>query len=357
VERSSKGGEAIDAGLVVHKVDPLNAEVAIESLTGDAIVPSARFYVRSNFPVPTLDPDSWRLEVKGLVDRPLVLRLADLQAMPSRTAVVTLECAGNGRALLIPPTPGEQWGLGAVSTAEWTGVPLVEVLQRAGVRPSAIEVLFRGADCGAAPGHASAVRFERSLSLAAAHEPEVLLAYAMNGGPLPVLHGFPLRLVVPHWYAVASVKWLVEIQLVDEPFAGHFQAERYVYEWERDGALVREPVTLQQVRALITEPRAGQAVDGGDLVVRGIAWSGASPIERVDVSLDGGAWKEARLLGEASDAGWQWWELETSVEGGGTVTVRARATDRTGRTQPDRAEWNRLGYGNNSVQSVNVTIR
>jgi DMSO/TMAO reductase YedYZ molybdopterin-dependent catalytic subunit len=162
--------------------------------------------------------------------------------------------------------------------------------------------------------------------------------------------------VVPHWYAVASVKWLTEIHLVDEPFAGHFQAERYVYEWERDGALVREPVTLQQVRALITEPRAGQAVDAGDLVVRGVAWSGAAPIEQVEVSLDGGAWRKARLVGEASDAGWQWWELSTMVRGGGAVTVRARATDRAGRVQPDCAEWNRLGYGNNSVQSVSVTI-
>ena len=355
--RSSEGGEAIDAGLVVHKVDPLNAETAIDALVGGVMMPSARFYVRSNFPVPALDPDFWRLQVTGLVDEPLLLRLDDLRAMPSHTQVVTLECAGNGRALLTPPTPGEQWGLGAVSTAEWTGVPLIEVLERAGVRSSATEVLFRGSDSGAAPGHAQPVRFERSLPLEVARLPEVLLAYAMNGEPLPNQHGFPLRLVVPHWYAVASVKWLAEIRLVDAPFAGHFQAERYVYEWERDGALVREPVTLQQVRALITEPRAGQTVDAGELVVRGVAWSGAAPIERVDVSLDGGGWHEAHLVGEVSDSGWQWWELTTSVRRVGTVSVRARATDRTGRVQPDRAEWNRLGYGNNSIQSVDVTVR
>ena len=168
--------------------------------------------------------------------------------------VVTLECAGNGRALFDRPTEGEKWGLGAVSTAEWTGVPLVEILDRAGVRQEAKEVLFRGADGGNVESRAESLRFERSLRIDDARDGDVLLAYAMNGEPLPVEHGYPLRLIVPRWYAVASVKWLTEIELIDRTFTGHYQGDKYRYEWERDGCIVSEPVTLQRVRALITEP-------------------------------------------------------------------------------------------------------
>jgi len=355
--RSSEGGEAIDAGLVVHKVDPLNAETAIDALVGGVMMPSARFYVRSNFPVPALDPDFWRLQVTGLVDEPLLLRLDDLRAMPSHTQVVTLECAGNGRALLTPPTPGEQWGLGAVSTAEWTGVPLIEVLERAGVRSSATEVLFRGSDSGAAPGHAQPVRFERSLPLEVARLPEVLLAYAMNGEPLPNQHGFPLRLVVPHWYAVASVKWLDSIEIIDRPFRGHYQTDTYFFEWQRDGHVTREPVRLQRVRSLTTEPETNVEVERGQLAVRGVAWSGAAPITRVDVSVNRGPWQEARLVGERKRSSWQWWELLLPVNEPGPIEIRTRATDMAGRTQPETPEWNRLGYGNNAIQTTRVQIK
>src|SRR2546430_5471503 len=169
--------------------------------------------------------------------------------MPSQAQFVTLECAGNGRSLLSPRVNGEQWNLGAVSTAEWTGVPLAEVLDRAGVRTGAREIVFKGADGGSLAAHPRQTRFERSLQLDRAREPDVLLAYAMNGEPLPVQHGFPLRLIVPGWYAVASVKWLTDIELIDRPFAGQYQAEKYWYEWERGGETARAPVTLQQVRA------------------------------------------------------------------------------------------------------------
>jgi len=270
--------------------------------------------------------------------------------------VVTLECAGNGRSLFDRPTDGEKWQLGAVSTAEWTGVPLLEVLDRAGVRTGAREVLFRGADGGSVEGRTESIRFERSLRLDDAREGDVLLAYAMNGEALPIQHGFPLRLIVPRWYAVASVKWLTEIELIDRPFAGHYQVDKYQYEWQREDQVVREPVTLQRVRALITEPAPATEVPSGELAIRGVTWSGAAPIARVEVSVGAGGWQEARLVGERNRYSWQWWELITRVEKSEGLTLRARATDLAGRTQPERAEWNRLGYGNNAVQQVPIRV-
>jgi len=348
--------QAIEAGLVVHRAHPLNSETSIPALIGSVVMPNAHFYVRNHFQIPQLDPDAYRLAVSGAVDRCLSLGLRELRNMPSQTLVATLECAGNGRTLFDPPVPGEKWNLGAVSTAEWTGVPLVEVFDRAGVRSEAKEVLFRGADGGDAEGCSGAIRFERSLTLADARQGGVLLAYAMNGEPLPLQHGYPLRVIVPDWYAVASVKWLTDIEVLDRPFVGHYQTDKYQYLWERDGQLVREPITLQRVRALITDPSPDQEIPRGELAVRGVAWSGAAPIARVEVSVNGDRWQDARLIGERQRHRWQWWELLTRTEVPGKLAVRARATDMAGRTQPDAAEWNRLGYGNNAVQQITIQI-
>lgn len=349
------GRQALEAGLVVHRAHPLNCETSIPALIGGVVMPNPHFYVRNHFQIPKLDPATFRLTVGGLVERPLSLCMRDLHNMPSQTLVVTLECAGNGRMLFDPPIEGEKWGLGAVSTAEWTGVPLVEILDRAGVRNGAGEVLFRGADCGTVEAHSETIRFERSLQLDHARDTDVLLAYAMNGESLPTQHGYPLRLVVPRWYAVASVKWLTEIELIDRPFAGYYQGNKYWYEWERDGRVVREPVTLQRARALITEPGPDEEVRRGELAIRGVAWSGAAPIARVEVSA-GAGWQEARLVGERKRHSWQWWELITRFEEPGDVILRARATDLAGRTQTERSEWNRLGYGNNAIQQVPIRV-
>jgi DMSO/TMAO reductase YedYZ molybdopterin-dependent catalytic subunit len=340
---------------LVRSQDPLNAEAAIHSLVGGVAMPTEGFYVRNHFQMPVLDPTTWRLRVGGLVQRPLVLRLRDLLAMPSHTEVVTLECAGNGRAFLNPKVDGEQWRLGAVSTAEWTGVPLLAVLERAGISSTDREILFRGADAGAVKGRSGPTSFERSLSVDTARESGAILAYAMNGQPLPPRHGYPLRLIVPGWYGVASVKWLTDIDVIDQPFSGFFQTERYVYECERDGRLIKEPVSIQRVRALITEPHSDQAIEPGVVAVRGLAWSGAAPIARVDVSVGSGAWQEARLLGDGTRHRWQRWELIIQL-GPGPTTIRARATDLAGRTQPERPEWNRLGYGSNAIQTVPIRL-
>ena len=349
--------QAIDAGMIVHRANPLNCETSLPALMGGMVVPNPRFYVRNHFQIPKLDPSSWRLNVVGLVDRPLSLSLRDLVKMPSEAQFVTLECAGNGRSLLSPRVNGEQWNFGAVSTAEWTGVPLAEVLDRAGVKADAREVVFRGADSGKLDLSSEPIRFERSLSVNDAHRCEALLAYAMNGDVLPIQHGYPLRLIVPAWYAVASVKWLTEIDVISQPFSGHYQTGAYFFEWQRNGQLVREPVSLQRVRSLITEPEPDSEVEKGELPIRGVAWSGAAPITRVEVRIGGGSWQEARLLGERRRHSWQGWELIARIEQPGGVVLSARATDMAGRTQPDSPEWNRFGYGNNAIQHVRVDVR
>ena len=348
--------EALEAELVVHRAHPLNCETSIPALLGGVVMPNAHFYVRNHFQIPKLDPKTYRLSVDGLVDRELALSIADLRNLKSDASTVTLECAGNGRALFDPAIVGEKWNLGAVSTAEWTGVPLAEVLDRAGVRPSAREVIFRGADGGTVDGVPDLIRFERSLTVDQARSADILLAYGMNGEALPTQHGYPVRLIVPDWYAVASVKWLTEIEITDGPFTGHYQRDKYWYEWERGGDVVREPVTLMQVRALITEPSPQQRTGCGELAIRGVAWSGAAPIARVEVSVGGGDWQDARLLSERKRHSWQWWELIARVGTPGDVAIRARAHDLAGRSQPDRAEWNRLGYGNNGLHEVPIRV-
>jgi DMSO/TMAO reductase YedYZ molybdopterin-dependent catalytic subunit len=344
--------QAIDAGLVVHRAHPLNCETSIPALVGGVVMPNARFYVRNHFQIPLLDQAAFRLNVSGLVERPLGLSLRDLHNMRSQTLVATLECAGNGRTLFDRPTPGEKWTLGAVSTAEWTGVPLVEVLDRAGVRADARDVVFRGADSGHVDDHDGSIRFERSLQIDRARDPNVLLAYAMNGERLPVLHGHPLRLIVPGWYAVASVKWLTEIEVTSQAFTGYYQDRKYWYEFSREGQVVRQPVTIQRVRALITEPEPDVEIRRGELTIRGVAWSGAAPVARVEVSVNGGDWQQARFVGDRSRHSWVWWELIVRLDATGAATIRARAADMADRIQPEHAEWNRLGYGNNGVQTV-----
>lgn len=342
--------------MILQRAQPLNAETSLSELRGNMLTPNTSFYVRNHFEPPMLEPSSWRLTVGGLVERSMSLTLPEIQAMRVQTLTATLECAGNGRALLKPPVPGEPWGLGAVSTAEWTGAPLIDVLDRATPRSGAREARFRGADGGPIEGHPGITQFERSLTLEEARESQPLLAYAMNGIPLPIDHGYPLRLIVPGWYGVASVKWLTTIEVSDVAFSGYFQAERYFYEWERAGRVVREPVNRLRVRSLITEPSPEQELTAGNVVIRGLAWSGVAPIARVEVSIGSGSWQEAHLVGTPSRESWQEWEFRAQMDRPGEATVRARATDRAGRTQPQQPEWNRLGYGSNAIQEVRLRI-
>jgi len=217
--------------------------------------------------------------------------------------------------------------------------------------------VFRGADSGKLDVSGEPICFERSLSVDEAQASGALLAYAMNGEALPIVHGYPLRVIVPGWYAVASVKWLTQIDMISDRFSGHYQTEAYFYEWQRGGQLIREPVSLQRVRSLITEPEPESEVEQGELPIRGVAWSGAAPIARVEVSIGDGAWQDARLIGEPRRHSWRGWELIARIEQPGSTTIAARATEMASRTQPDSPEWNRLGYRNNAIQKVRVDVR
>jgi DMSO/TMAO reductase YedYZ molybdopterin-dependent catalytic subunit len=348
--------EALRAGLVGLSSEPLNCEVPPALLGGD-VTPTSRFFRRNHFPIPELDVADWRLEIGGLVRRRLSLSVGELTKFGTVSEVAVLECAGNGRQLFSPPAAGEPWGLGAVGNAKWTGVRLADVLDHADIQGGAVEVVFRGADRGSMPGSAETIAFERSMSVAVATHSGALLAFAMNDEPLPARHGHPVRLVVPGQYAVASVKWLTDIIVTDRPFDGFFQAEHYVFEWQRGATVVREPVAEAQVRALITEPGEGDELRSSSFTVRGVAWSGAAPVARVMVSIAGGQWQPARNLGTPDRHSWLQWEIPMRAAAPGPLTIRARAIDGVGRTQPAEPEWNRLGYGGNFVHEVAIRLR
>jgi DMSO/TMAO reductase YedYZ molybdopterin-dependent catalytic subunit len=304
------------------------------------------------------------LEVGGAVEQPRTLNLDDLRAMPAVERVVTLECAGNGRLAMRPLPAGEPWGDYAVSTARWTGALLHQVLQQAKPAAEGVEVRFTGADHGSYLLHpvlqnidASDLTFERSLTLAHATDPEaeILIAYEMNGEPLNPDHGAPFRLIVPHWYGVASVKWLKHIDTLTEPYVGEFETGHYMYEW---ADRPHEPVTLMRVRARITDPAPGATIPAGTSTVRGKAWSGTGPVTHVHVSFTGeGDWHEAQLEPPKGPYQWQDWSFPWEATDRGRHSLRARATDAAGNVQPEVPPWNRLGYGNNAIEVSYVDVR
>jgi DMSO/TMAO reductase YedYZ molybdopterin-dependent catalytic subunit len=333
-----------------------NKGMPLEALRWD-LTPVGLHYLLVHFDIPALDTASWRLEVSGNVERPLALTLDDLRARPARSLTVTLECAGNGRARLEPRPVSQPWLVEAVGTAEWTGTPLSGVLADAGVRPDSCEVLFVGADHGIEKGYEH--DYARSLTLADASRPEVLLAYAMNGRPLEPQHGFPLRLLVPGWYGMTQVKWLVAIQALSEPFRGYQQAVAYRY--KRDADDPGEPVQRIRPRALMIPPgfpdflTRQRFVERGRVTLSGRAWSGLAPIARVEVAV-GDAWSEARLGPALGPYAWRGWTFGWDAEPGVHV-LSCRASDADGNTQPLEQPWNVQGMGNNLVQRVPVTVR
>jgi DMSO/TMAO reductase YedYZ molybdopterin-dependent catalytic subunit len=351
--------ERARAALQMINPAPYNAEAPPEALAAQ-ITPTEMHYVRSNFAVPTHDGT---LEVGGAVENPISLTLDDLRAMPATERTVTLECAGNGRLEMRPLPIGEPWGDYAVSTARWTGALLHDVLQRAHPAADGVDVRFVGADHGAyhlqpvlAETKKDDLTFVRALPLVHAADPaaDILIAYEMNGEPLSRDHGAPFRLIVPHWYAVASVKWLKGIDVLTEPYTGEFQTGHYIYEWpDRQ----HEAVSLMRVRARITDPAPASTISAGTYTVRGKAWSGTGPVTQVDISLTGeGDWLPARLESPEGPYQWQDWSFEWEASAVGRHTLRARATDAAGIAQPEVPPWNRLGYGNNAIEVIYVDV-
>ena len=332
-----------------------NSGMPLESLRHD-VTPAGLHYCLIHFDIPDLAPPAWRLRVDGLVERPLTLSLEELRALPARTVRVTMECAGNGRAQLSPRYPSIPWIEEAVSTAEWTGVSLASVLGAAELRAGAREVVFWGADRGIDRGTEHA--FARSLAPAEARREDVLLAYAMNGQPLPPQHGYPLRLVVPRWYGMASVKWLERVEAIDHAFDGVQQAHSYHFRKLPGERGV--PCTLMRVNSLLSPPGVPdfytrrRVLRAGRVEIQGRAWSGEGPVVRVELAVDG-AWRDARLEPAPSRHAWHCWRASWEATPG-EHELACRATDAEGNAQPLEPPWDVTGFGNNAVQRVAVSV-
>jgi DMSO/TMAO reductase YedYZ molybdopterin-dependent catalytic subunit len=357
----AEGSQKLIAGKIVRGETPLNLEMPFEKLEG-FLTPTESFYVRTHFPVPSIDRDAWWLRVEGDVENPFAINYEELLELESVTVPVTLECAGNNRSFLDPKVKGVQWGLGAVGTAEWTGMPLSILLNRARVKAGECQVVLEGADCGmlqdpkSPPGE---LKFARSIPVAKARA-DVLLAYKMNGCELPREHGFPVRAIVPGWYAMASTKWLQRIIVTDQPFTGYYQTIDYAY-WERREAIAElTPLSEMQVKAQIAKPVEGDIVPANSSVrVHGAAWTSNGEITKVELSADGGAtWKEAKLLGKSDPNAWRLWEFNWQTPAAaGTRTLIARATDSIGRTQPVERDQDHGTYMINHLLPITVEVR
>lgn len=329
-----------------------NRGMPLEALRYD-VTPAGLHYLLIHFDIPDADESRWRLEITGLA-RARGLSVDELMALPAKTLRVTMECAGNGRAQITPRYPSVPWIEEGVSTAEWTGVPLNKVLE---LEARATEVVFHGADRGIDAGVEH--HFARSLSRAQALDDDVLLAYAMNGAPLPPQHGAPLRLVVPRWYGMASVKWLRAIEALDQPFDGLQQARSYHF--RREPGERGEPCTLMRVNSLMAPPgipdfyTRRRIVEAGRVEIIGRAWSGAAAVQKVEFAVDG-HWQMTHVAAQRHAHGWQEWKI-TWDAAPGEHELACRATDAADNTQPLEAPWDVSGFGNNGVQRIPVTVR
>ena len=352
------GTSAGDVTLAELRLAGRNHAMPLEALRYP-VTPVGLHYLLIHYDIPAIDPATWRLEVGGAVEQTLSLSLRELESLPAVTRAVTLECAGNGRALLAPRPLSQPWLTEAVSTGEWTGVPLAAVLAEAGLREEAVELLFSGLDRGIDGGVEQ--RYERSLVRSEALRGEVLLAYGLNGAPLPAQHGFPLRLIVPGWYGMAHVKWLGAITALAKPFDGYQQSVAYrVYDQEGNPGA---PVERMMPRSLTLPPGVPdfmtreRFLDPGPCRLQGRAWSGLAPVTRVEVSVDGGAtWEDARLEAPLADSAWRGWSYAWDAAPG-TYAISSRATDGAGNRQPIEAPWNLKGYANNAIEHLAVTVR
>jgi len=352
---------ALRDGKIVRSEEALNVEMPFEQLNG-FITPTKAFYVRTHFPTPNIDKNKWRLRVEGEVEKPFQINYEELLKLESRKIPVTLECAGNNRDFLEAKVKGVQWGLGAVGNAEWTGVPLSILLDRARVKSSAREVILEGADSGSLEdpkGPPGGLKFARSIPLMKARS-DVLLAYKLNDVDLPPEHGFPLRAIVPGWYAMASIKWLERIIVTDRPFNGYYQTLDYAY-WKRRGDIADlVPISEVQIKAEIAQPSAGEIVSANSNVpVRGAAWTSDAEVTKVELSTDGGStWNEAKLLGDSKPNAWRLWEYNwrTPSKSGKQMLI-ARATDSQGRTQPTERDPDRGTYMINHLLPITVEVR
>ena len=364
------------ADMVLHTERPPNLETP-ERLLAQDFTPNDAMFVRWHESIlPTsIDEATYRLKVGGHVERPLELSLAALRdRFPTTSLVAVNQCAGNGRSLFAPRVPGVQWGRGAVGNAKWTGVWLSEVLAATRPLPGGMEVVFRGMD--RAPLE-TVPRFEKSLLMQTSRDilapgtvrsavtTDGLLAWAMNDAPLPMLNGYPLRLVVPGWYSTYWVKALESIDVQGYAFDGYWMKKAYripanAYASERPDDLATEtaPVTRMNVRSLFVPPRPGETFARGTMAeLQGLAWDGGTGIARVETSVDGGAsWQDARLEQDLGPYSWRRWRSVWMPKEAGRATVLARATSVGGETQDGYPRWNRSGYMRNEPERLDLVI-
>jgi sulfite oxidase len=359
----ARGAEPVPTfpGMIVRQTLPQNLEMPFTSLS-DWLVPAERFYVRSHFAVPKVDAASFKLIVEGHVENRLELSLAELKRFDKTTTPLTLECAGNGRVFLVPAARGLQWANGAVGNGRWRGVRLADVLKRAGIKDSAKEILFEGADVplGTMPD------FQRSIPVKKALDANTLLAYEMNGETLPAKHGFPLRAVVPGWASDSWIKWLTSIRVLNKEHDGFWMKSAYRHPGKPVAPMAAippeqmQPVTSLRIKNVIASPLdRAQVLAGSPVTIRGVAWSGdASPISSVEVSVDGGrTWKPAALRADQrTQFGWRQWEFNWTPPQTAYYTILARARDMAGNTQPMDQEWNPAGYGWNVVPRIGLDV-
>jgi DMSO/TMAO reductase YedYZ molybdopterin-dependent catalytic subunit len=349
------------SGMLVRSIRPQDVEMPLSGFV-DYITPIARFFVRSHVYTPPIDLDAWRLTVGGDVTTSLTMTLDDLRKLPAVEIVSVLECAGNGRGFYEPSMPGLQWGHGAVGNGRWRGARLADVLKRAGVKASAKDVLFNGADTpiGTMPD------FQRSIPIVKALDPRTILAYEMNGETLPAKHGFPLRVVAPGWAGDSWIKWVTSISVLDAEDQNFWMARAYRHPGRPvvPGTAIpperMQPVTSLRIKSVIAEPLDQSSIATSTAVtIRGAAWSGdAGPVTAVDVSVDGGrSWRAASMRRDQQTAfGWRLWEYRWTPSREAYHTIMARARDAAGNTQPFDQEWNPSGYGWNVVPRVGVNV-
>ena len=354
--RAARGDDLkAQAGLLVRSTYPLDAETPVEAFDR-FLTPNDLFFVRSHFGPPATTLAPWRFEADGLVRTPIDLGLDDLRAnFQAVTLPAVLQCSGNGRSYYQPTIPGVGWDRGAVGNAEWTGVRLVDILDRAGVKPDAAHVLLHGADL---PPHPKTPAFFRSIPLARALDPTTLVAFAMNGEPLPHLHGGPLRLVVPTWAGNHWIKWLRKVTVSAAEAPGFYQQTGYKIPKvpTPPGVDLKPadvvPVTTLNVKSLIARPLEGAVLPAGPVEVRGVAWTGTGTVTRLEVSTGPDQpWQPATLHGPATPGTWQTWTYSWDAPPG-RHTLRARATDSSGQTQPEASPWNKSGYLWNGIDRV-----
>jgi DMSO/TMAO reductase YedYZ molybdopterin-dependent catalytic subunit len=335
---------------------PENSEMLLENVHS-WVTPNRLFFVRNHFDEPAIDMGSWRLRVEGCARRPRQWNMQELLALPQRSVFATVECAGNGRSFLAAPMPGVQWGAGAIGHAEWTGVPLAILLEQAELKPEALEIVFEGADRGAEADHPQTMHFARSLTLEKALDPDTLLVHRMNGEPLRPNHGFPLRLFVPGWYGVASVKWLRRIEAIDHAFQGYYQTVKYTVKRRSGRGTLSEVVGPMAVKSEIIRPPNGAALGLGTNRLIGLAWAGEEAVAGVDVSVDGGrTWSPAQLIGPQAKYSWNMWEYLWDVAEAGSYEILSRAISTGGRIQPIQHDLLNGGYLIHHSRPVSVRV-